>query len=230
MSKIQEDCRSSACYAGFEEAFYVLRDADPERLLRRIEEELMQRVIAGASISLDGYSTGPNVGSDNPMGDGGSRLHEWIFQPDEDREVVEFSSEGAVIVGKRMFDLGEKPWGDNPPFHLPVFVLTHTPREALVKEGGTTFTFVSDGIESALKQARAAAGDKDVAIGGGASTVQQYLRAGLLDELQLHVLPVIFGGGTRFFEATNGKPIELERLKVTVSRRVTHLWFRVINQ
>jgi dihydrofolate reductase len=188
----------------------------------------MQRVIAGTSISLDGYSTGPNVGSDNPMGDDGSRLHEWIFHPDEDREIVEFSSEGAVIVGKRMFDLGEKPWGDNPPFHLPVFVLTHTPRETLVKEGGTTFTFVSDGIESALKLARSAAGDKDVAIGGGATTVQQYLRAGLVDELQLHVAPVIFGGGTRFFEATNGKPIELERLKVMVSRRVTHLWFRVI--
>jgi dihydrofolate reductase len=194
-----------------------------------MEEERMQRVIAGASISLDGNSTGPNVGSNNPMGDGGSRLHEWIFQPDEDREVVEFSSEGAVIVGKHMFALGEKPWGDNPPFHLPVFVLTHAPRDTLVKEGGTTFTFVSDGIESALKQARAAAGDKDVAIGGGASTVQQYLRAGLVDELQLHVLPVFLGGGTRFFEATNGKPIELERLKVMVSRRVTHLWFRVLN-
>jgi dihydrofolate reductase len=189
----------------------------------------MQRVIAGASISLDGYSAGPNVSVNNPMGDGGSRLHEWIFQPDgDDRELVEFSSEGAVIIGRRMFEVGEEPWGENPPFHLPVFVLTHRPREMVVKEGGTTFTFVTDGIESGLRQARAAAGDRDVAVGGGANTMQQYLQAGLLDELQVHVIPVVLGGGVRFFEQTGSTPIELERIKVMVSPRTTHLWFRVI--
>jgi dihydrofolate reductase len=190
----------------------------------------MQRVISGPSISLDGYSTGPNVGIENPMGDGGSRLHEWIFQPHgADRDLVESSSEGAVIMGKRMFDVGEHPWGDNPPFHLPVYVLTHTPRAPLVKEGGTTFTFVSDGIESALRQARAAAGDKDVAISGGATTVQQYLRAGLLDELHIHQVPVLLGSGTRFFGDPDSTPVELERLSVMVSPGVTHMWFRVLN-
>jgi dihydrofolate reductase len=128
-----------------------------------------------------------------------------------------------------LFDAGEKPWGENPPFHLRVYVLTHTPREPLVKEGGTTFTFVSDGIESALRQARAAAGDKDVAISGGATTVQQYLRAGLLDELQIHLVPVILGSGTRFFGDPDTSHVELERIKVMVSPGVTHLWFRVIN-
>jgi len=193
------------------------------------EADSMQRIIAGASISLDGYSAGPNVNVNNPMGDGGSRLHEWIFQSDgDDRELVEFSSEGAVIIGRRMFDVGEEPWGENPPFHLPVFVLTHEPKDTVVKEGGTTFTFVSDGIDSALRQARAAAGDRDVAVGGGANTMQQYLKAGLLDELQIHVIPVVLGSGIRFFEETDGTPIELERIKVMVSPRATHLWFRVV--
>lgn len=187
----------------------------------------MQRVLAGTSISLDGYSSGPHVGVDNPMGDGGSRLHEWIFQPDEDREVVEFASEGAVIIGKRMFDLGEAPWGENPPFHMPVFVLTHEPRKMIVKEGGTTFMFVTDGIESALRQARAAAGDKDVGVGGGATTVQQCLKAGLIDELALHVVPVLLGGGTRFFEESSSTHIKLERIKALLTPRMTHLWFRV---
>jgi dihydrofolate reductase len=127
-----------------------------------------------------------------------------------------------------MFNAGEGPWGENPPFHLPVFVLTHEPREALIKEGGTTFTFVSDGIESALGQAKVAAGQKDVAIGGGANAIQQYLKARLLDELLVHVVPVVFGCGVRFFENTGGKHIELERTKVMVSPSVTHLWFRVL--
>jgi dihydrofolate reductase len=188
----------------------------------------MQRVVAGSSISLDGYSAGPNVSISNPMGDGGSLLHEWIFQPDgADRELIEHNPEGAVIIGRTMFDVGEKPWGDNPPFHVPVFVLTHEPREASVKEGGTTFTFITDGIESALRQARAAAGDRDVAVGGGATTMQQFLKAGLLDELQIHLIPVVLGGGVRFFEETGSQPIEMERVKVMASPGVTHLWFRM---
>jgi dihydrofolate reductase len=110
---------------------------------------------------------------------------------------------------------------------VPVFVLTHEPREASVKEGGTTFTFITDGIESALRQARAAAGDRDVAVGGGATTMQQFLKAGLLDELQIHLIPVVLGGGVRFFEETGSQPIEMERVKVMASPGVTHLWFRM---
>jgi dihydrofolate reductase len=189
----------------------------------------MQRVIASVSLSLDGYSAGPNMGISNPLGDGGSRLHVWKSPPSgTDPELVEYTSEGSVIIGRNMFTVGEEPWGANPPFHLPVFVLTHETREALVKEGGTTFTFVTDGIKSALRQAQAAAGDKDVAVGGGANTITQYLKAGLLDELQVHVIPVIFGRGIRFFEDTGGTPIELERIKVMVSPDVTHLWFRPV--
>jgi dihydrofolate reductase len=213
----------------------VRRDRAESRLSARIAIELlnwkethfMQRVVAGASISLDGYSAGPNIGISNPMGDGGSLLHEWILQTDgADRELIEHNPEGAVIIGRTMFDLGEKPWGENPPFHLPVFVLTHNPQDMVVKDGGTTFTFVSDGIESALQQARAAAGDRDVAVGGGATTVQQFLRAGLLDQLQIHLIPVVLGGGVRFFEETGRPPIQMERVKVMVSPGVTHLWFR----
>jgi dihydrofolate reductase len=189
----------------------------------------MQKVIAEVSISLDGYSAGPNMSVKNPMGDGGSQLHEWIFRPTgHEGALLEFSPEGAVIIGRHMFDTGEEPWGENPPFHQPVFVLTHEPRETIVKEGGTTFTFVSDSIESALRKAKAAAGEKDVLLGGGAHTVQQYLRAGLIDEICIHLIPVVLGGGIRFFEATGSARIELERTDVMVSPAVTHLWFRVV--
>ena len=188
----------------------------------------MQKVMASVSLSLDGYSAGPNWSVKHPLGEGGERLHAWKFPPQgHDPELMEFTPEGAVIIGKHMYTSGEAPWGENPPFHLPVFVLTHEPRETLVKEGGTTFTFVTDGIESALSQAKAAAGDKDVAVGGGANAIQQYLKAGLLDELLVHVVPVIFGSGIRFFEETGSKHIELERVKVIVSPSVTHFWFRI---
>ena len=143
---------------------------------------------------------------------------------------------GATIMGRRMFSNGEGPWeddpkadgwwGDEPPFRHPVFVLTHHEREPVVKEGGTTFTFVTDGIESALDQARAAAGDKDVAIAGGADVAQQYLRAGLLDELQIHVAPRLLGGGTRLFEDVSA-PVELTRV-VESPAGVSHLRYRVV--
>ncbi len=189
----------------------------------------MQKVIASVSLSLDGYSAGPNTSVKNPLGEGGERLHAWKFPPHgNDPEIMEFNPEGAVIIGRNMFNAGEQPWGENPPFHLPVFVLTHESRETLVKEGGTTFTFVSDGIESALRQAKAAAGDKDVAVGGGAHAIQQYLKSRLLDELEIHVVPVVFGSGVRFFENTGSEHIELERTRVMVSPGVTHLWFRVL--
>jgi dihydrofolate reductase len=125
----------------------------------------MGKVTANMSMLLDGFIAGPNVSVNNPLCEGGDRLHEWMFPPKGNYQEVAaemFKNVGAVIMGKQMFNTGEEPWGDNPPFHMPVFVLTHEPRETLVKEGGTTLTFVTDGIESVLKQARAVAGDKDI--------------------------------------------------------------------
>src|SRR5829696_4394919 len=164
------------------------------------------------SVSLDGYVAGPNQTLEEPLGSGGEQLHEWVLATASWREQHgrsggernvddEIAADGvrgvgAAIIGRRMFSGGEGPWeddpnadawwGDNPPFHYPVFILTHHAREPVVKEGGTTFTFVTDGIESALEQARAVAGDDDITVGGGASVGQQYLAAGLLDELRLH--------------------------------------------
>ena len=131
-------------------------------------------------------------------------------------------------MGRRLFDLGEGPWRDNPPFHVPAFVVTHNPRETVVKEGGTTFNFVTGGIESALEQARAAAGDKDISVGGGANVIQQYLSAGLLDEIQIHLVPVLLGDGRRLFEHIAVDRIELETPRVIESPGVTHLRYRVI--
>jgi dihydrofolate reductase len=140
-------------------------------------------------------------------------------------------------MGRRMYSGGEGPWredpnadgwwGDDPPFHVPVFVLTSHARETVVKEGGTTFTFVTDGIESALEQATAAAGGKDVSVAGGASVVQQYLAAGKLDELQIHLVPVLLGGGVSLFDRDGGTPLALEADRVVESVSVTHLRFRV---
>jgi dihydrofolate reductase len=132
------------------------------------------------------------------------------------------------VMGRRMFDGGEGPWGDNPPFRMPVFVITHQPRQRLVKEGGTTFTFVTDGIESALQQAKAAGGDKNVNIAGGADTVQQVLKAGLLDELEIHLTPLLFGEGIRLFDKIGPQHVELENIRVVASPKVTHLRFRVV--
>ncbi len=133
-------------------------------------------------------------------------------------------------MGRRMFDEGEVGWPDPPPFRAPVFVLTHHERKPWVRQGGTTFTFVTDGIESAIKQARAAAGDKDVRIAGGANTIQQFIKAGLLDELQIHLAPILLGDGVRLFDHPGTEQIELERTRVIDSPRVTHLTFRVVKE
>lgn len=205
-------------------------------------------------MSLDGFVAGPSASLDEPLGQGGERLHEWLFatrawreshggeggERGTDSDVVEeaVGRAGATIMGRRMFSGGEGPWerdpnadawwGDEPPFGHPVFVLTHHPREPLEKAGGTTFTFVTDGIESALEQARAAAGSKDVAIAGGADVAQQYLNAGLLDELQVHVAPVLLGGGVRLFDRLDVDRITLEPVRVTGSPVVAHLRYRVV--
>jgi dihydrofolate reductase len=158
-------------------------------------------------------------------------------ETDADDELVAESlrATGAVVMGRRMFSGGQGPWeedpnsdgwwGDDPPFHVPVFVLTHHTRETVVKQGGTTFTFVTDGIGSAVEQAKSAAGHKDVSVGGGANAIRQCIDAGLLEELELHVAPVLLGGGVRLFDGV--EQVELERMRVVDSPRVTHLRFRL---
>jgi len=210
----------------------------------------MSSVTCHISISLDGFVAGPNQSIENPIGEGGMRLHQWVFETASwreqhgleavartaDSEVLDevVQNVGAYVMGRKMFGGGEGPWddswtgwwGDEPPFHTPVFVLTHHSREPLSMRSGTTFTFVTEGIDSALEQARSAAGDKDVAIAGGASTLQQYLKAGLLDELYLHIVPVILGAGERLLKDV-GDPT-LEPVKVIASPTVTHVKYRII--
>jgi dihydrofolate reductase len=214
----------------------------------------MARLKLDISMSLDGFVAGPSQTLEEPLGKGGERLHEWAVrsaswreahglsggESNADAEVISESlaATGAVVMGRRMFSGGEGPWqddpnadawwGEDPPFHVPVFVLTHHAREPVVKQGGTTFTFVTDGIESALEQARAAAGDRDVLLAGGADVAQQYLKAGLLDELQIHVAPVLLGGGVRLFDRLGSVPIELESTRAIVSPTVTHLSYRFV--
>ena len=213
----------------------------------------MSRLRLDLSISLDGFAAGPNQSEKDPLGEGGMQLHEWAFalaawrkphgrdggEVNASTEVLEESLEnlGAAVMGRNMFGgegaWGDDPWdgwwGDDPPFHMPVFVVTHHAREPLVKDGGTTFTFVTDGIESALEQAREAADGKDVALSGGASVAQQYLKAGLLDEIRLHVVPVLLGDGARLFDNLGGAEIELENTRVVEAPGVTHLTYRVVS-
>ena len=211
----------------------------------------MGQVRIDISASLDGFVAGPNQTLEQPLGEGGEQLHEWVIAlkawrephgmpggdtgPDNDMVEELIRSSGATVMGRRMFSGGSGPWdkdpnpdgwwGDNPPFHHPVFILTHHPRETVEKQGGTTFTFVTDGIEAAVEQARAAAGGKDVGIGGGANVAQQALNAGLVDEVQIHVVPVLLHGGVRLLDGL-GK-VELEKTRVVDSPGVTHLRFRV---
>jgi dihydrofolate reductase len=205
----------------------------------------MPKVHADMSMSLDGFVAGPNAGPQNALGDGGHRIQQWLYdvetwrerqsleggQTNQDDEVFKESSSrnGAYVMGRRMFDEGEVGWPDPPPFRAPVFVLTRQAREPWVRQGGTTFTFVTDGIESALKQARAAAGEKDVQISGGADIVRQFIEAGLLDELQIHLAPVLLGDGVRLFDGIDAEDgVELEVTRVIDSPRVTHLRYRVV--
>ena len=212
----------------------------------------MARLRVDISISLDGFIAGPNRTVEQPLGDGGMQLHEWVFglaswreshgvgaggETGADDDIVreQLAQPGAVLMGRRMFSGGEGDWesdprsegwwGDTPPFGMPVYVLTHHPRETLTMGGGTSFVFVTDGVESALEQARAAAGGKDVAVAGGASVVQQCLKAGLLDELQVHIAPVLLGDGVRLFGG--GEQASLELLRVVDSPAVTHVKYRV---
>jgi dihydrofolate reductase len=216
----------------------------------------MPRLTFEISVSLDGFVAGPNPTPDQPLGEGGERLHEWVTalatwreahglsggETNVDDEVMKetLRNRGATVMGRRMFSGGQGPWeddqnadgwwGDDPPFHHPVFVLTHHPRGPLTKQGGTTFTFVTEGIEAALEQAREAANGKDVAVAGGADVAQQYLKAGLLDELQIHLVPLLLGDGTRLFEdPLERAPARLECTSVIESPTgVAHLTYRPI--
>ena len=213
----------------------------------------MTKVRFDISVSVDGYVAGPEQTLEEPLGRGGERLHEWVVGLESWRErhgleggeagadadlVAEgIASTGAVVMGRRMFSSGSGPWaddpradgwwGDEPPFHAPVFVVTHHAREPVEKLGGTTYTFVTGGVEAAIEQARAAAGGKDVLIAGGGSVVQQALAAGLVDEFQLHVAPLLLGGGVRLFGAGLPDQPGLECTRAIASPGVTHLRYAV---
>jgi dihydrofolate reductase len=202
----------------------------------------MGTVICDVTISADGYSAGLNQTEERPFGDdggdgSGGKLHAWMFDaPEENRaEFDQLTAARAFIMGRNMFGLvrGEWDrqwngwWGDDPPFHAPVFVLTHHARDPQPMDGGTTYYFVTDGIESALAQARAAVGDGDVAIQGGATTINQYLAAGLVDELRLHIVPLTLGAGTRLFEGV--PPLRLEQVTSRAATSVTHVTYRVLS-
>ena len=207
----------------------------------------MTKVRFTITMSLDGYAAGPDQSLEDPLGKGGEALHDWAWATrtfrerhgleggatgiDDERASSWNTGIGATVMGRNMFgpvrgDWGDESWrgwwGDDPPYHTPVFVLTHHAREPLEMDGGTTFHFVTDGIEAALEQAIAAAGKKDVAIAGGASTGQQYLRAGLVDEMELHVVPLLLGGGARVFEDLDGGPAGFECVELASSPAVAH--------
>jgi dihydrofolate reductase len=191
------------------------------------------KVTSEISMSLDGFITDPNASVGTPLeGNDPGRLHDWRFdaKTETDLAIVDeiYASTGAVVIGKRMFDVGFEPWGDPPPFGMPVFIVTHEQRESLLMQGGTTYTFVTDGIEAALELARAAAGDNNVGIWGGANIMRQYLKAGLLDEMQIHLIPVLLGGGIRLFEDLDPDGIELRRSSSIETPGATHFRFEVV--
>jgi dihydrofolate reductase len=196
----------------------------------------MPTVFSSVSISLDGFMAAPGQSLENPMGVGGIEKHRWQFEAaDENRtELDAIVDAGAFVMGRNMFAPGRGEWdpdwrgwwGENPPYHGPVFVLTHFAREPLELEGGNVFHFVTDGIESALRQARDAAGDRDISIAGGAATVNQFLAAGHIDELHLHFAPITLGAGERLFDGV--PPLKLEPVSSRTTSLVTHTVFRVV--
>jgi dihydrofolate reductase len=196
----------------------------------------MTRLTLNMMMSLDGYAAGPEQSPENPFGIGGMQLTEWTADADQSFLEARFENVGATVMGRNMFGGGPGPWGDDPwkgywgpepPYHHPVFVLTSHAREPLELEGGTTFYFVTDGIEAALEQAREAATAKDVSLGGGAATVQQYLRAGLVDDMTISLVPVFLGRGERLFDALGENPPKFEQVGVIEAPGVTHISYRV---
>jgi dihydrofolate reductase len=214
----------------------------------------MSKLRCHISISADGFVAGPNQSMENPLGEGGERLHEWAFslaawreshdrqggEVNESTQIVQeaFENVGAGVMGRNMFGPvggGDWPdeqwngwWGDEPPYHNDVFILTHHAREPVGMEAGTTFHFVTDGIERALERAKEAANGKDVRLWGGAQVIQQYLAAGLLDELELHIVPVLLGAGARLFDNLGDAKVELEQVRAVQAPGVAHLKYRVM--
>jgi dihydrofolate reductase len=198
----------------------------------------MSRVVCDLAVTADGYVAGRGQSRDKPFGDAPvERMFGWMFDtPEENKAEMELvTSAGAYVMGRNMFgpDRGEWDldwtgwWGEEPPYHAPVFVLTHHPREPLTMRGGTTFTFVTDGIQAALARAREAAGDRDVAIAGGAATVNQYLRAGSIEELRTHVIPLTLGAGERLCEGVPA--LDLDIVSARSASLVTHITYRVVS-
>ncbi len=195
----------------------------------------MSRVTCDFSMSVDGFMAGPHQRLDAPIGEGGHALHRWMFEEPElhAQELEQVTAAGAFIMGRNMFGPGRGSWDESwtgwwdedPPYHAPVFVLTHHPREPVTMLGGTTFHFVVDGIEAALTAARSAAGDADVAIAGGAETINAYLAAGLIDELRMHVAPITLGAGERVLDGVGA--FGLDPIDVRTTDLVTHLRYRV---
>jgi dihydrofolate reductase len=215
----------------------------------------MTRIRASLTMSLDGYVAGPDQGAEHPLGRGGMDLHAWALElaawqeahageggiTNASTTVIEEMQQnvGAVIMGRNMFGPIRGPWKDeswrgwwgaDPPFHAPVFVLTHHPRAPLEMQGGTTFHFVTDGVASAYEQAVSAANGKDISVGGGASTVQQLIAAGMLDELQISLVPILLGGGERLLDGLGGAPVGFERTRVLEAPGVTHLQYRILKR
>ncbi len=200
----------------------------------------MGKITVGMTMSLDGFVAGPNQRLDSPFGDIDENiLHRWMFdntdQPEHKAEMLNYLVDaGAFIMGSNMFIPKEKYddptwkgwWGDNPPYHAPVYILSEKPRDPIPMEGGTTFYFVTDGIESALKQAKEAAGDRKIHIAGGANTVNQYLSAGVIDELWLHITPTTIGSGARLFEGVPN--LKLEPLEISGTKLATHIRYKVL--
>jgi dihydrofolate reductase len=213
----------------------------------------MSKFRCDISISADGFVAGPNQSDANPLGEGGERLHDWVTslaawreahekqggEVNESSRIIEEAREnvGAAVMGRNMFgppaggDWGDGQWkgwwGDDPPYHYDVFVVSHHAREPVEMEGGTTFHFVTDGIERALERAKESAGGQDVMLWGGADVINQYLAAGLLDELELHIVPVLLGGGARLFDNLGGAEIQLEQVRAIEAPGVTHVKYRV---
>jgi dihydrofolate reductase len=211
----------------------------------------MSKLRFNITMSVDGYVAGPNQSVENPLGVGGEQLHEWAFAtrtfrsihgmdggatgPDDDIAKEYFQNVGATIMGRHMFGGGDGPWGDepwngwwgdDPPFHMPVFVLTHHARDPLAMQGGTTFHFVTEGIHTALKRAKDAAQGKDITLGSGADVAQQYLKAGLIDEMNIHVVPILLGDGARLFDNMERQQTAFECVCVVSSPTVSHYKYR----
>jgi dihydrofolate reductase len=215
---------------------------------------MMSKLRCHISISADGFVAGPNQSEESPLGEGGERLHDWAVslaawreshdrqggEVNESSQIMEetFANVGAGVMGRNMFgpvagggwrdEQWRGWWGEDPPYHNDVFILTHHPRKPVEMEGGTTFHFVTDGIGRALERAQESADGQDIRLWGGAQVVQQYLAAGLLDELELHTVPVLLGDGARLFDNLGGAEIELEQVRAVEAPGVTHLKYRVM--